>query len=137
MFIPKTVCGSILISPRNRILLVRGKTTGKWSFPKGHIQPGETKFECAARETFEETGLLLTPYFNQIHILSSGIYFQYYTTEKECNIQDSNEVEETAWIPYEDLSKYPVNLDVNAYLRKTKSNLNLNKPTYNHVVAQA
>lgn len=137
MFIPKTVCGSILISPRNHVLLVRGKYTGKWSFPKGHIQPGETNFECAARETFEETGLLLSPYFNQIHILSSGIYFQYYVAEQQCVIQDSNEVDETAWIPFEDLSKYPVNLDVNTYLRKTQASQPVTKPKYISLASQA
>lgn len=30
---------------------------GHWDFPKGHIDPGETKHEAALRELQEETGL--------------------------------------------------------------------------------
>ena len=31
-----------------------------WTFPKGHMEPGETEIETAARELFEETGLVAT-----------------------------------------------------------------------------
>lgn len=30
---------------------------GKWAFPKGHVEPGESIEEAAARETLEELGL--------------------------------------------------------------------------------
>lgn len=30
---------------------------GKWAFPKGHVENGETREEAAARETLEEMGL--------------------------------------------------------------------------------
>lgn len=31
------------------------------SLPKGHIEDGETKIECAIRECYEETGIILEP----------------------------------------------------------------------------
>lgn len=42
---------------------------GLWAFPGGHLEAFETPFECAKRETFEETGLSiqnlhLGPYVN-------------------------------------------------------------------------
>jgi len=51
------VFGTICISENNRILLVRGAKTGKWSFPKGHLKMSEMGQECALRELREETGL--------------------------------------------------------------------------------
>jgi 8-oxo-dGTP pyrophosphatase MutT (NUDIX family) len=38
-------------------LLVKSKISGRWGFPKGHIEEGETGIETARREIFEETGL--------------------------------------------------------------------------------
>ena len=41
-----------------RVVLRRNKR-GKWLFPKGHVDPGETTAQAALRETEEETGLLV------------------------------------------------------------------------------
>ena len=35
----------------------RGMMIGFWSVPGGHVEPGETPQEAAARELFEEAGL--------------------------------------------------------------------------------
>lgn len=53
---PDTVrsCGAIVIA-EDRVLLVRSRKG--WSFPKGHMEPGETPIETARREVFEETGI--------------------------------------------------------------------------------
>ena len=49
--------GSILLNIENKkIALVNRKSKDGYSFPKGHLEEGETLEECAIRETEEETG---------------------------------------------------------------------------------
>ena len=46
--------GCILLDKNNKVALVC-KDGKKFSFPKGHLEEGETLIECALRETEEET----------------------------------------------------------------------------------
>ena len=39
------------------LLLVRTKGGKRWTFPKGHVEPGESPSEAAAREALEEAGV--------------------------------------------------------------------------------
>ena len=48
-----------IIEKDNKILMVKEakkKCYGKWNVPAGHLEDGETVFEGAIREIFEETG---------------------------------------------------------------------------------
>ena len=53
-----------------------------WSFPKGHVEEGESFLETAERELFEETG------FRCQKILSEKIFTQNYTKEYDNEILD-------------------------------------------------
>ena len=56
-------CGGIIFYKTRRntkILLVKNNNGRYWSFPKGHIEEGETEQETAVREIKEETGLDVT-----------------------------------------------------------------------------
>jgi 8-oxo-dGTP pyrophosphatase MutT (NUDIX family) len=39
------------------VLLITGRGNDRWGIPKGTIEPGETSFEAAEREAFEEAGI--------------------------------------------------------------------------------
>jgi 8-oxo-dGTP pyrophosphatase MutT (NUDIX family) len=43
----------------DEVLLIRDRY-GRWTFPKGHVEPGETDEEAARREVEEETGVRAT-----------------------------------------------------------------------------
>ncbi|MBR2812082.1 MAG: NUDIX domain-containing protein [Solobacterium sp.] len=53
-------CGAVIYrmneDKRFEYLLVRSME-GEWGFAKGHVRPGESEKETAAREILEETGL--------------------------------------------------------------------------------
>lgn len=53
-------CGGIVFYENKhniKILLVKNTNSRYWSFPKGHIEKGETEKQTAIREIKEETGL--------------------------------------------------------------------------------
>jgi 8-oxo-dGTP diphosphatase len=56
---PQPACCACVLE-KNRVLLIQRSqetTHGKWSFPGGHVEPGETLSEAASREAQEETGV--------------------------------------------------------------------------------
>ena len=56
---PTHVTGSSLILGPRGVLLHRHKRLGLWLQPGGHLEPGETPWDAARRESSEETGLRL------------------------------------------------------------------------------
>jgi len=63
-------CGAIVYRKfhgNTEILLIRHIKSGYWSFPKGHVEAGETEVETAAREIKEETNVdvLIDPGFRE------------------------------------------------------------------------
>ena len=52
-------CGTLAVDDRGRVLLQRRRDTGQWALPMGKMELGETPRQCAVRETWEETGVLV------------------------------------------------------------------------------
>ena len=63
-------CGAIVYRKYHgnlEILLIKHVNSGHWSFPKGHVEAGETEVETALREIKEETGIdvIIDPTFRE------------------------------------------------------------------------
>jgi ADP-ribose pyrophosphatase YjhB (NUDIX family) len=111
------VYGAIFITPQSKILVVKGKPTGKWSFPKGHPNENESPFDCAKRETFEEVNLELPRNYERLLFLATGSYYLVRSPELVTKLKDKNEILEIRWMTYAELRDSDVNVDVNTFLR--------------------
>ena len=120
---PNSVYGSILITSDRKVLVIRGRKSGKWSFPKGHSEENESELDAAIRETKEETGLMLDTWYQQAIQLATGIYFLYNVNEQLCIPIDTKEVLDTRWASFNALKKMNVNIDVNTFLQTVVSSI--------------
>ena len=106
-------CGAVVFNEEKgerQFLLIRNRRSAHWGFPKGHIEPGETKEETAIREVLEETGLNIeifpgfvknSEYIIQGKIEKSVSIFLGKTTEFDYKLQEE-EIEECGWYTYND-----------------------------------
>lgn len=64
-------CGALVFRRfhgNTELLLIKHANGGHWSFPKGHVEAGETETETALREIKEETGIdvIIDPSFREV-----------------------------------------------------------------------
>ena len=101
--------------------LVQGRYTGKWSFPKGHLNEGEEPFECTLREVAEETGIDTLPDPIEYVKIGYGNYFVFYLNEKMKLVpRDTNEIMNTKWVTLEEMERMILNADASLYRKKLK-----------------
>lgn len=103
---------------REEYALVQGSYTGKWSFPKGHSNEGETPMECTRREVAEETGMDHLPTPIEYRRIGYGYYYIFTLSEKFQLIpRDTMEIMDTKWVTLEEMESMPLNVDVSRYVR--------------------
>ncbi len=116
------VYGAICVDADGNVLLVRGRRSQKWSFPKGHRKFTESVLECARRELKEETGICAPSKYVSVHKLRGGTYFVFaIETKPEIVIGDTWEIEEATWWPLADLPRIDSNVDVSIFRTLMKS----------------
>ncbi|MFD9542473.1 NUDIX hydrolase [Streptomyces sp. NPDC060022] len=97
-----------------RVLLVRRRVAEgslSWQFPAGKVEPGEAPGEAAARETREETGLLVAMtnrLGERIHPMTGRriIYFACVPTGGSAFIASAEELAELAWAAHGEIPQY-------------------------------
>lgn len=109
-------CGAIVFRKINddyRYLVIKNKRSAHWSFPKGHVELGETNEETAMREVLEEAGIHITiipgfmstsEYMIQNKVEKTVDIFVASTNDTNTTIQES-EIEDYAWLEYENSLK--------------------------------
>lgn len=105
-------CGAVIYwrdKENLKVLLVRNKNGRYWSFPKGHMEVGETERQTALREIREETGLRVkiisgyrqvsdySPFGN---IKKRVIFFLAESPDNRVHIQRS-EIDSYCWASFE------------------------------------
>lgn len=126
--LPVHRCGVIMIDTSSckngyknaYVLIVRGRTSNIYSFPKGQINKGESISDCASRELEEETGFKITD-LNRFPavVIGRNTYFVLITDRSnwtEFKINDTNEVDYVCWEKLEKLKNMKVNKDIRAVL---------------------
>lgn len=112
---PKLVAGCLVIDAGRVLLLRRGimPQVGKWTFPGGYVDLGETAAQAAMRETVEEVGMtvalgrLLGLYADPAHpIAAVAVYMAAPGAEAPAISEEATEVRYFApdEIPWDDVA---------------------------------
>lgn len=110
-------CGAVVRRVQNgqpQYLLIKNKRSAHWSFPKGHMEYGETKEQTAKREVLEETGvhIKIVPGFQQSSTymiqnrISKTVIIFAATTKDRRTINQESEIEASVWLPYEEAYRW-------------------------------
>lgn len=119
--------GGIVISnskPIRLVMLFRVENDD-WSFPKGHVESGETFEAAALREVEEETGLKGTiisklPVLEYTHVSEKCVNVHMYAmkcTQKN-NFKPEHKRDKVVWVPLAEVSKKLTYENLSSYFSK-------------------
>ncbi|MFJ4444665.1 NUDIX hydrolase [Pseudomonas sp. NPDC089422] len=91
---------TIICLKGGKILLVR-KRSGKWNFPGGAIEAGETAIEAAARELREETSIAGHSLLSLCTVRVGNTVHHVFTTQLHDDVKPvaCNEITACKWVP--------------------------------------
>ena len=109
-------CGAVVVRRDDSdgklyILMIRHKAGGHRSFPKGHMEAGETEYMTAIREVFEETAVQIridskfretVRYSPMPGVSKEVVYFLTHTTQKDIHAR-AGEIAQVEWVPIDEV----------------------------------
>ncbi len=111
-------CGALVLrrgaDGKDYILMIRHRHGGHRSFPKGHMEAGETEIMTAIREVFEETAVQVrissdfreTVHYSPMPGVEKEVVYFLTRTEQTQIIPRAGEIAEVAWVPLEKAESY-------------------------------
>jgi 8-oxo-dGTP pyrophosphatase MutT (NUDIX family) len=111
--------GGIVLGDGGTIALVQSRRSGFWTFPKGHVDEGETDEAAARREIAEEAGLIDLELLDDLgeydrpHILPDGsddpnevktIHMFLFAAIPHAVLAASHEMQNARWVPFRELA---------------------------------
>jgi 8-oxo-dGTP diphosphatase len=129
----------VVIMEGGRLVLVRRgaePALGKWSFPGGAVELGETVREAAVREAKEECGLDVeiveeTPMdaYDILELDEEGrlryhyVLLQFLAEPKDGVLEPTSDVTDARWIPLEEAENYDLAESVRSFIEKHRNKL--------------
>jgi 8-oxo-dGTP pyrophosphatase MutT (NUDIX family) len=119
----------------NKVSVFLGKRTrnpgkGKWSFPGGKVEKGESFYDGAVREFKEETGFILSELGNTLTgvVSINALWFFRWKTylvkiDKQINPTPFDEFSQFEWVAFDKLKELPLHFGVMKAVRKFHVNL--------------
>lgn len=135
---PVVGVGVVVVDCGKLVLVRRGAEPafGKWSFPGGAVELGETVRDAALRETKEETGLDVelakdTP-MDAYDIMTNDnngrlqfhyVLLQFLTRPKNGKIKPTSDVTDARWVPFNEVENYDLAESVRSFFKKHRKEL--------------
>ena len=106
-------CGALVVRREGDhyyVLMIRHKAGGNRSFPKGHMEAGESEYATALREVMEETSSRIAivsdfrstvTYRPSPGVMKEVVYFLAFTTSADIKPREG-EIAEVEWVPLEE-----------------------------------
>jgi mutator protein MutT len=110
----KPTASIVVSNPQGQILLLKRSDNGKWNFPGGHVEEGESHQEAAIRECQEEAGITPT----NVQLFEEFETYTVFSGESNEEPKINSESTDFRWVTEKDISDLDLLLNAGTILKK-------------------